>query len=170
MSRRNQITISGLNLFIVPLIMMMLAVFNTLLTNIYERTREVKILSAVGVSPSSVTFMFIAEAMTFAFVSSFTGYIIGIGLIKLFSSIPGFLQAGFTPNYSAGIVVVAIALLMMATLIASVYPALKAGTLVTPSLERKWKIPTKPLGGTWEIPLPLARALTAEDTLLSSSP
>jgi ABC-type antimicrobial peptide transport system permease subunit len=156
MSRRNQITISGLNLFIVPLIMMMLAVFNTLLTNIYERTREVKILSAVGVSPSSVTFMFIAEAMTFAFVSSFTGYIIGIGLIKLFSSIPGFLQAGFTPNYSAGIVVVAIALLMMATLIASVYPALKAGTLVTPSLERKWKIPTKPLGGTWEIPLPFS--------------
>ncbi|MEM3661039.1 MAG: FtsX-like permease family protein [Thermoproteota archaeon] len=156
MSRRNQITISGLNLFIVPLIMIMLAVFNTMLTNIYERTREVKTLSAVGASPSSVTFMFIAEAMTFAFISSFMGYIIGIGLIKLFSLIPGFLQAGFTPNYSTGFVVVAMALLMMATLIASIYPALKAGTLVAPSLERKWKIPTKPLGETWEIPLPFS--------------
>jgi ABC-type antimicrobial peptide transport system permease subunit len=156
MSKRNQVVISGLSLFIVPLAMMMLAVFNTLLANVYERTRDVKILSAVGVSPSSVAAMFIAEALTFAFISSLAGYVAGIGLIKLLSSVPGFLQAGFTPNYSTGIVVVAITLLMIATLVASIYPALKAGTLVTPSLERKWKIPTKPSGGTWEIPLPFS--------------
>jgi len=30
----------------------------------------------------------------------------------------------------------------------------KSTKLVTPSLERRWKVPTKPKGDNWEIPLP----------------
>ncbi|RLE77077.1 MAG: hypothetical protein DRJ56_03090, partial [Thermoprotei archaeon] len=37
-----------------------------------------------------------------------------------------------------------------------VYPSVKASGYVTPSLERKWRVPTKPIGNTWYIPLPMS--------------
>ncbi|MGB9759819.1 MAG: FtsX-like permease family protein [Thermoproteota archaeon] len=147
MSRRNQVIVSGLNLLVIPLAIVILAIFNTFLANVYERTKEIKTFSAVGLSPTGVAGMFIAEALTFGLVSAIAGYVLGIGLIK-------FLPESFTPNYSTAVIVIVIGLSIVAIIIASFYPALMASRLVTPSLERKWRIPTKPIGGLWEIPMP----------------
>jgi hypothetical protein len=37
-----------------------------------------------------------------------------------------------------------------------IYPIYLASKLITPSLERRWKIPTKPKGNIWDIPLPFS--------------
>jgi hypothetical protein len=50
--------------------------------------------------------------------------------------------------------IVAAVLPIATTFISSLYPTFKASRLVTPSLERHWKIPTKPKGRSWEVPLP----------------
>jgi len=147
MSRRNQVIVSGLNLLLIPLAIVILAIFNTFLASVYERTKEIKTFSAVGLSPTGVAGMFIAEALTFGLISAVAGYVLGIGLVKL-------LPESFTPNYSTAVIVIVIGLSIIAIIIASFYPALMASRLVTPSLERKWKIPTKPVGGVWEIPMP----------------
>jgi len=152
LSRRNQVQISGLSMLTVPLVIVVFAVFNALLASVYERTREMKIFSIVGLSPTNVTGLFLIEAVAYALLSAIIGYVAGIGLLKLLLIFAP--AAGFVPNYSSASVAIAIGLSLLAILASSLYPALKAGTMVTPSLERKWKIPTKPVGGIWEIPLP----------------
>jgi len=151
LSRRNLIQISGLSMLIIPLIIVIFAVFNALLASVYERTREMKIFSIVGLSPTSVTGLFLVEALAYAILSAVIGYVTGVGILKILFALS---PIGFTPNYSSASVAVAIGLSLLAILASSMYPALKAGTMVTPSLERRWKIPTKPIGGVWEIPLP----------------
>jgi len=45
---------------------------------------------------------------------------------------------------------------------AAAYPAAKAARLITPSLERVWKPPTKPRGDVWELVFPLRLVSRAE--------
>jgi len=155
-SRRNQTVISGLSFLMIPLLIVIFAVFNTFLASVYERVKEIRIFSAIGLSPRNVAEMFIAEALTFGVLSSVIGYVVGIGLVKFLPLLPGFLPRGFVPNYSTAVIVVVLGLSMLAILISSIYPALKASTLVTPSFERRWSVPTKPVGSIWEIPMPFS--------------
>jgi hypothetical protein len=53
---------------------------------------------------------------------------------------------------------------VLITLLSTVYPTLVASRVVTPSLERKWTIRTKPVGDEWDIPLPFTAG--EEDTAL----
>jgi hypothetical protein len=56
-------------------------------------------------------------------------------------------------NYASTSVVLSVAMIMVAILAVTVYPVLKASRIVTPSLERRWRI-TPPKGDVWEVPLP----------------
>lgn len=47
-------------------------------------------------------------------------------------------------------------IMMLATMLSSVYPVTKASKLVTPSLLRKWRIGSKPVGNLWSIGLPFS--------------
>jgi len=45
-------------------------------------------------------------------------------------------------------------LVLLSTIVAAAYPAYLASRIITPSLERRWRVPRTPRGTTWEIPLP----------------
>jgi len=144
----------GYSTFILPLAILSLVIIDMILSSIFERSKEISVLGAVGLSPMHIIGLFLGEIVTYALVSAVIGYTIGIILLQFLIRYSGFLPEGFYPNYSSYFAVITIGVIMLAVLIPSIYPLFKASRMVTPSLERKWSIPTRPSGNQWVIPLP----------------
>jgi len=147
------VTTQGWEFLAPPLILCMLIIFNTMLGSIYERVREIHVYSSLGLSPKHVAYMFLAEALTCAFISSVIGYIAGIAInVYLFTF--NLLPEGCYVNSSSSYLIYSILLLAGATIISSIYPLRVASRAVTPSVERLWRIETEPRGDDWIIPMP----------------
>jgi hypothetical protein len=145
--------VKGWQFMPIPIILGALTILNTLVASIYERTKDITTYSSVGLAPLHVAAMFFSECVVFAVIGSVLGYIIGMGvLVALIHT--HVLPPGFIPNFSSSYVVLAVLVSMAATMVASIFPLYMVSRQVTPSLERKWKIPTKPMGNEWAIPLP----------------
>ncbi|MEM2617215.1 MAG: hypothetical protein QXL64_06785, partial [Thermofilaceae archaeon] len=76
----------------------------------------------------------------------------------------GLLPETFVFNYASASVALAMAAIVAVCAAASAYPAIKAAQLITPSLERVWRPPTKPRGDVWELTFPL-RLISREEAL-----
>ena len=151
-SERTAYTLMGFEFQVVPLAIVILAIFNIVMGSVYERRREISIYNVVGLSPLHVSIMFLAESIVYALLGGVIGYLAAMTLSKLIGII---IPVGVLAlNYSSSWVTMSLGLAMAATVLATAYPAWVASHLVTPSLERAWKIPTKPKGDLWEIPLP----------------
>lgn len=145
----------GWTMMIIPQFIGALIILNTMLASVKERTREIGIYSAVGVSPRDVGFMFLMETLTYALIAVIFGYVFGIiGNIFLVTSRA--LPPEFVVNASSLSTAIVLSVAIISTLIGSIYPILVASKIVTPSLERRWKIGSKPKGDLWEVPLPFS--------------
>ncbi|MCW4020920.1 MAG: M28 family peptidase [Candidatus Bathyarchaeota archaeon] len=151
------LVVGGMETQIVPLAIVIINVFNLMLASIHERKREISVYGAVGLSPLHVAVLFIAETLVYGVVGSVMAYLLAIMESKIFA-----LFFFVEVNYSSSMVLFAIGSAMLAVVLSSLYPAFLSSKLVTPSLERAWKIPTKPLGDMWEIPLPFITSSEAE--------
>jgi len=132
-----------------------------LLSSVYERMRELYVFSSVGLSPRGAALMFTVEFLVYGFIGTFAGYMAGWAFSRFFAS-AGLLPEGFVFNYASLSVVLAMAAIVAVCAAAAAYPAAKAARLITPSLERVWKPPTKPRGDVWELVFPLRLASRAE--------
>jgi len=119
---------------LIPVGILVFIILNTCLSAVYERRREVSILSSIGLSPTHVAGLFLLEFMIIGVVSGVLGYLFGIILPKL---IPGLVL-----NTSSSWVAGAVGLSIIITLTAAIYPVSVASKAVTPSFERKWRIET----------------------------
>jgi len=142
--------------FAIPLILIgATSVSVSLLGSLKERNKEIFIYSAVGLSPSDSALILITESLIISVISMVPAYLIGLiandFLIKF-----GLLPSNFSLNATSSTVVIALLSGFLATLIAMSYPIYLSSRMVTPSLERKWKLPTKPKGDEWFIPLPFS--------------
>jgi hypothetical protein len=129
-----------------------LAILNIILGSVYERKKDISTYSIVGLSPIHISFMFLAEASVYSLLGGITGFITAMIMGKASAL---FLPEALILNYSSSWVLIALGVAALATFISSIYPMWIAARLATPSLERTWKIPTKPFGDVWEIPLPV---------------
>lgn len=160
-SRATSYKVMGIEYQITPVVIAILVMFNVMLGMVYERTREIGIYSAVGLSPKHVGAVFLAEAATFAVIGSVIGYILAMVTCKVGQiMVPGVLQL----NYASSWVLMAVIMAMVVVVLSSILPITKASSLVTPSMERVWRIPTKPSEKLWDIPLPFVTS-TREETL-----
>ncbi len=108
-----------------------LGLAGTMSTNVLERTREIGLMKAMGMSGSRIFALFSAEAVFIGFLGSAIGSAVGIALGSVISSVlaNGFLSGlvglqliAFTP-----ISIISVILLVMAiALVAAVLPAAKA--------------------------------------------
>ncbi|MEM3974527.1 MAG: FtsX-like permease family protein [Ignisphaera sp.] len=147
----------------VPLLIAALMLTNVILGNVRERRREVETFSALGLAPREVSWFFVAEALVFSLIGYVIGYLLGlVSNIILFKS--KLLPPNFIVNISSLATILSLMIGLLAILAPSVYPAIMVSRTVVPSLERKWKVPTKPRGDEWEIPLPYA-AVSKEEAL-----
>ena len=139
------------------IILLIIGAFNIAMTLIgiqQEKVRDMFVYTALGLSPSGAMTMIILESLTYSTLGLLAGYFMGfIGNI-IFKEL-GVLPSDFTFNYASLFAAISLMIVLLASFISSLYPARLASKLITPSLERKWKPPTKPKGDLWEMPLPV---------------
>lgn len=143
--------IIGLQFQIVPFILVALILLDIGIGSVYERRREIEILNSVGLSPIQVSGIFLSEFIVKAIVGGVLGYLSALAAWKASTTL---FQIDISLNFASSWTATAILLTMLVTLISAIYPIYKVSKLVTPSLERKWKIKSKPKGDEWLIDLP----------------
>ena len=148
-------SVSGLGQLVVPLGIAALIVLNTMLGAVYERTREIGTLNAIGLAPVHVSGLFIAEAVALAVIGAVMGYLLGQTAAQVMGSL-GWLQ-GLELNYSSLSAVVTVGLVISLVVASALYPAHMAGKICTPGIERRWKPPV-PEGHDLRMRLPFTLA------------
>jgi hypothetical protein len=142
---------SGVPNIIIPIIISVFIVLNTMIGSVYERKREIGIYTSVGLAPSHVSFLFIAEAMALAVISVVMGYLLAQTSAKLFAETA--LWSGITVNYSSWAGVAAMLLVILVVLVSVLYPSKVAGEIAIPDVNRAWTLP-KADGNVLEVTLP----------------
>ena len=130
---------SGVPNIFIPLVISIFIVLNTMIGSVYERRREIGIYTSVGLAPSHVAFLFIAEAMAFAVLSVVLGYLVAQSTAKLFAETA--MWSGITVNYSSLAGVAAMILVILVVLISVIYPARVAANIAIPDVNRSWRMP-----------------------------
>jgi len=144
--RREILFIGGWQFVAVPLSIGALLLLSVTMGVLYERTKDLYVYSTVGASPREAAFIFLGEIASYAFLSAPIGYMLALSL--------GPSAVGPLFNYASSALMISLLASLASVLLASVYPAYKASRVITPSLERKWRPPTRPRGDRWDIPLP----------------
>lgn len=124
---------------LIPLLIAGLIIFNTMLSSIAERKREIHIYTSLGLAPLHVGFLFLAEAVTYGLMGSIFGYVVGQGVARVFTELG--LMGGLTLNYSGTQAIMVMMLVMGVVIVSSLIPAYLAGKLAAPSNDMTWHVP-----------------------------
>ncbi len=143
--------ISGLGNLFVPLLIAALIVLNTMMGAVYERDREIGVYSSVGLAPSHISALFVAEAVVFAAVGAVLGYLLGQSVTLLMARLE--FLGGMFLNYSSLSAISSTAIVMATVILSTLYPARKAADMSVPDVTRRWKFP-EPEGDDWHFDFP----------------
>jgi hypothetical protein len=144
-------SIEGVSSLLVPMSIAALIVLNAMLGAVYERFREIAIYSSVGLAPTHIAMLFIAEACVYAVMGVTLGYITGQGLGKIIVHYD--LVRGMNLNYSSMAAIFSSVMVMAVVLLSTVYPARVAARAAVPDTVRRWR-PPPPAGDRWEYLFP----------------
>lgn len=142
---------SGVPNILIPILISIFIVLNTMIGSVQERKREIGIYTSIGMAPSHVSIIFIAEALSYAVLSVVLGYILAQVMVKVFAGTA--LLNGITVNYSSLGGVFAMALVMLVVILSSIYPSRVAASIAIPDVEKSWEL-AKAKGDTLDIELP----------------
>jgi hypothetical protein len=138
----------------IPWIIVVLNVIVTMLNSMFERRKEIGILSSIGLNPSHIGGIFLAEAAIIGVVGGGVGYFLGLagyrGMLALSVAIE--VRQKVSAFWSFASVGVAAAAVLVGTGI-----AIKSSVIITPSLLRKWSKEKwlEETGGQWEFQMPI---------------
>jgi ABC-type lipoprotein release transport system permease subunit len=138
---------------LVPWLIVVLNVVVTMLNSYYERRHDISIYSSVGMNPSHISGVFLAEAAVIGVVAGSLGYLLGLGTYKFIYMVTPTLQV--KQKVSAFWSLAAIGMSLSAVLMGGVV-AIRNSTVITPSLRRRWR--TERGGGVAEpyvVPVPV---------------
>jgi hypothetical protein len=144
-------SLHNMNELIIPILIAAAIVLNTMLGSVYERTHEIYIYSSLGLAPTHIAFLFIAEAMVYAVVGAVAGYLFGQIMAKLLVSMNAL--HGLNLNYSSVSTVWSTLIIMATVLLSVIYPARRASDIAMPGIERTWSLP-EPKDDAIEMMLP----------------
>jgi ABC-type antimicrobial peptide transport system permease subunit len=105
-----------------------IGMMNTVFMSVFERTREIGVLRALGWRKMRVLGMIIREAMLLGAAGGLAGIVLGVGLGKMLTMIP-LLGAVLEPSYSFELMLRAFVLAVVLGTIAGLYPAWWASRL-----------------------------------------
>ena len=119
----------------VPWVIVVLNVIITMWNAVFERRREVAILSSVGLNPTHIGGLFLAEAAVIGFAGGGVGYLFGLGGYRLLSvfSVAVEVRQKVSAVWSAASLGISLAAVLVGTSV-----ALRYSVGITPSLMRKW--------------------------------
>jgi hypothetical protein len=143
--------LTGLENLFIPVLVAALIVLNTMMGAVYERFREIGIFSSVGLAPTHIGALFMAESCVYAILGGMAGYLIGQSFAQAITGLD--LLEGLTLNYSSTAAVSSTVVVMGVVLLSTLYPARKASQMAVPDVEREWKFP-EPEGDVWAFDFP----------------
>ncbi|RJS84782.1 ABC transporter permease [Candidatus Bathyarchaeota archaeon] len=130
--------VGGLNSLTIPLAIATMNIGLAALSDVYERKREALIMSCVGFNPMHISSIFICEALVIGAISGTLGFVLGINSYRLIT-LPQF-RLGVRQKIEPEWGITALVLSILASMVGSLIPAIKASMLATPSLIRRWKL------------------------------
>jgi putative ABC transport system permease protein len=135
-----QIKMSGAVAWItsaIALIIGAIGMLNTMIMSVFERTKEIGTLRAIGWRRSRIIQMIIGESLILSIGGAIIGSAAGIGLVKLLTKLP--VAAGMVSgNISTDVIVQGFLVAILVGAVGSIYPAIwGANLLPTEALRRK---------------------------------
>jgi putative ABC transport system permease protein len=114
-------------LLLLTLFVAFIGIINTLLLSIFERTREIGMVRAIGLSRGSTAWMITVESVLISFFGALLGVVLGVGLgvaiVKIFGG--DFLKLTVPWAY----IIITLVLGVLAGMAAAILPAIRAGRL-----------------------------------------
>lgn len=124
-------SIGGLALFVASI-----GIANTMVMAVYERTREIGILKAIGASPADIRALFMTEAAFIGLVGGVAGtiggWLLGLGLNRLILAVLRWQEVPVEGTFfvvNPQLVLLALAFATVVGLVAGLYPAARAARL-----------------------------------------
>lgn len=104
-----------------------IGVINTMIMAVFERTREIGVLKAVGWKGSRILGMILGESVVITLVAGLVGIILGLGAIQILMvmGMDGFIQ----PVYTVNTFIKALGIALFVGIIGGLYPAYRASRL-----------------------------------------
>ncbi len=102
-----------------------IGVMNTMVMSVFERTREIGILRAIGWRGSRIIRMIVGESVVLCLLASIVGLGLGVALAQAALLIPT-VGSLLEPVYSVGVFARAVAIGMLVGLVGAAYPAFRA--------------------------------------------
>ena len=111
-----------------------LGIINTMLMSVFERTREIGVLKAVGWSNKRILLMIVGESLVITVVSAIIGSLIGFLACTILGP-----QIGIEPLFGPKIFIQAFLVAIVVGILGGIYPAIKAIRLPpTEALRYEW--------------------------------
>ncbi|MBU4534341.1 MAG: ABC transporter permease [Euryarchaeota archaeon] len=104
-----------------------IGVINTMIMSVYERTREIGVLKAVGWKDRRILSMILGESIVLTLVAGLVGAIMGIMGIQVLLALG--MDSFIAPVYSADVFIRAFAVALSVGLLGGFYPAYRASRL-----------------------------------------
>jgi putative ABC transport system permease protein len=133
--------ISGFIFYVILIIVVAFSILNTFLMVIFERTREFGVFMAMGTTPGRLTRLLLLESAALTLLGTVTGIIAG-SLITWYFQVHGIVFSGSSemlrqyglpermyPQLSTLSIAIGAGLVLVITLVAALYPALKVRRL-----------------------------------------
>ena len=152
----------GMGKILIPFVIAILILLNTMVGSVVERKREIAIYTSVGLAPPHVASLFVAEAMAFGIISAVIGYLAAQSAAHLLADTP--LWAGMTANYSSLAGVGALVVVMAVVLLSVIYPSRVASRIAIPDITRSFRLPAVH-GASMTVPLPFLFKLHEQDCI-----
>ncbi|MGC9517305.1 MAG: ABC transporter permease [Methanomicrobiales archaeon] len=104
-------------------------VINTMIMSVYERTREIGVLKAVGWRGRRILGMILGESIVLTLIAALVGIVLGIVGVEVLLSITPSTQGILEPAYSLELFIRALGIAFLVGIIGGIYPAFRASRL-----------------------------------------
>lgn len=110
-----------------------IGVGNIMLVIVKERTREIGLRKALGATPTKISLMIVHESLVITMIAGYTGLVAGVLLLEAIKAILIKMGKGegmfASPFIDIGTALIALAVLVISGVIASLLPAIKAASV-----------------------------------------
>ncbi len=139
---------------VVLFVIVVLNIVMTMLNSLYERKREIYVLSTVGLNPAHITSIFFVEAGIIGLTAGGLGYLAGLAFYKvlLLVGVALDVRQKISALWSVASLAIAVASIFIGTSF-----SIRYSVIITPSLLKRWRISEERKGVTepWQIPIPI---------------
>jgi len=104
-------------------------VINTMIMSVYERTREIGVLKAVGWKSRRILGMILGESIVLTFIAAIVGIVVGIVGVEVLLALTPSTDGVIKPAYSIALFARALGIAFLVGIIGGIYPAYRASRL-----------------------------------------